>query len=310
MRNLIYAACLALGQLAYAATACGGHGDKSTMLVTTSWLADHLKDANLIIIGVGQQKEYDAGHIPGSLFMQFSDLSMKKGPTGLTLELPPMTDLAEIFGKMGVTNDSRIILYETKDWFSPTSRVYLTLDAMGLGPRTSLLDGGFPIWQKEGRPVSTDVPTVKPGKLEPCAQNDVIVDLDFVRSNLHHPGIDLLDVRDSTPEAPFYSGAKTANHPSDGQQKTGHIPGAKALPFELLLNEDGHLKSREVLQALFDGAGVKSGDRVVSYCWVGQRATFVYFVARYLGYDARLYDGSWEEWNKHAELPTETSATK
>jgi thiosulfate/3-mercaptopyruvate sulfurtransferase len=296
--------------MAYGAVGCGGHGDKSTMLVNTSWLADHLKDPNLVVIGVGQQKEYDAGHIPGSLFMQFSDLSMKKGPTGLSLELLPMAELVELFGKMGVTNDSRIILYETKDWFSPTSRVYLTLDAMGLGARTSLLDGGFPIWQKEGRQVSTEVPVVKPGKLELCAQNDVIVDLDYIRGNLHHPGVDLLDVRDSTPDAPFYSGDKTAPSHEQVIQRTGHIPGARSLPFELLLNDDGHLKPREELQALFDGAGVKRGDRVVSYCWVGQRATFVYFVARYLGYDARLYDGSWEEWNKHTELPTETSATK
>ncbi len=211
---------------------------------------------------------------------------------------------------MGVANDSRIVVYATKNGVSLATRAFLTLDAMGLGAHTSLLDGGLPTWQKESRPVSTEVPTVRRGKLEPCAQNDVIADLDYVRGNLRHPGLDLLDVRDSSPDAPYYSGAQAMNHAGMDHQRSGHIPGARALPMETLLGEDGRLKPREELQALFDGAGVKRGDRVVSYCWVGQRATLVYFVARYLGYDARLYDGSWEEWNKHEELPTEMSATK
>jgi thiosulfate/3-mercaptopyruvate sulfurtransferase len=298
------------GQPAHAATACGGHGDKSTMVVDTAWLADHIKDANLVIIAVGPKTEFDAGHIPSSQSMTLRDVNNATNPAGLSLELPTMADLTETFGKLGVTNDSRIVLYPTKAGVSQTTRVFLTLDAMGLGSHTSLLDGGFPKWQKEDRAVSTEVPTVKRGKLEPCAQNDVIVDLDFVRGNLHHPGIDLLDARDSTPDAPYYSGAKAMDHPRMDKQRSGHIPGANSLPMEALVYEDGRLKPREELQALFDKAGVKRGDRVVSYCWIGQRATLVYFVGRYLGYDARLYDGSWEEWNRHAELPTEISATK
>ena len=221
-----------------------------------------------------------------------------------------MSELVEKLAKFGITNQSRIVLYPTKDWFSPASRIYLTLDAMGLGSKASLLDAGLPAWQKEGRSVTTEVPDVKPAKIEPCAQSDVIVDLDFVKSNLHHAGIDLLDVRESTINGPIFTGAEAMNHQGMEHQRSGHVPGAKSMPFEIFFTEDGHLKSREELQAYFDKAGVKRGDRVVSYCWIGQRATFVYFVARYLGYDARLYDGSWEEWNRHDELPTEVTAQK
>src|ERR1700689_633475 len=124
---------------------CGGHGDRGTMLVSTSWLADHLHDPNLVVLAVGDKADYDKGHIPGSIFADYMDSHLMKGPTGLTLELPPMKQLAEVFGKLGVTNDSHIILYQAKDWFSPTARVYLTLDAMGLGAHTSVLDGGFPV---------------------------------------------------------------------------------------------------------------------------------------------------------------------
>jgi thiosulfate/3-mercaptopyruvate sulfurtransferase len=142
---------------------------------------------------------------------------------------------------------------------------------------------------------------VKRGKLEPCAQNDVIVDLNYMKSNLHHPGVDIIDARIEA----HHSGAEVPKN-----SRVGHIPGASSLPFEKLVDDNNKLKPAAELKAILDAAGVKPGDRVVSYCYIGQRATVIYFVARYLGYDARLYDGSWEEWNKHTELPTEVSATK
>ena len=293
--------CLALGQLANGAPACGGHGDRNTLLVTTSWLADHLRDPNLVILGVGQDGDYEKGHIPGSLFVKYMDTHLMKSPAGLTVELPPLSELGETFGKLGVTNDSHVVLYMTNDWVSPTTRVFLTLDAMGLGDHTSILDGGFPAWKKEGHPVTTDVPSTKRGKLEACAQNDVIVDLDYMKSNLHHPGVDIIDARMEA----HHSGAEVPKN-----SRAGHIPGATSLPFEKLIDDNNKLKPAAELKAILNAAGVKPGDRVVSYCYIGQRATVIYFVARYLGYNARLYDGSWEEWNKHTELPTEVSTTK
>lgn len=294
-----FLAALAAAQLVIGAPACGGHGDHNTMLVTTAWLADHLKDPNLVILAVGRDGEYQKGHIPGSVALNMNDI-VTQNAAGIHVELPPMTELAETFGKVGVTNDSHVILYMIKDQFSVVTRTYLTLDAMGFGAHTSLLDGGLPAWQNEKRPVTTDVPSVKRGKLDTCAQNDVIADLEYVKSNLHHPGVDILDVRGADDYA-----APEAR----GNSRAGHVPGAASLPLEKLV-DSGKLKPVAELQALLSGAGVKSGDRVVSYCYVGVRATVNYFVARYLGYDARLYDGSWEEWNNHTELPTEVSVAK
>lgn len=304
MRNVslwLFPACLALSQLAVAAPACGGHGDRNTMLVTTAWLADHLKDPNLVVLAVGQDGDYEKGHIPGSQFVKYMDTHLMKSPEGLTLELSPMPELAQVFEKVGVTNDSHVVLYMTSNWVSQTTRVFLTLDAMGLGAHTSILDGGLPAWKKEGRPVTTEVSSVKSGKLDPCPQNDVIVDLNYVQSNLHHPGVDIIDAR----LAVHHSGAEIPKN-----SRAGHIPSATSLPFEMLVDDNNKLKPESELKAILSAAGVKPGDRVVSYCYIGQRATVIYFVARYLGYDARLYDGSWEEWNKHTELPTEVSAAK
>ena len=81
-----------------------------------------------------------------------------------------MSQLAETFGKLGVTNDSHIILYQAANSFTATARVYLTLDAMGLGAQTSVLDGGFLQWTKEGRAVSTESRKVKAGVVTPCPE--------------------------------------------------------------------------------------------------------------------------------------------
>ena len=269
------------------------------MIVSTTWLAKHLEDSSLVILSVGQKQDYDAGHIPGALFLDFSDIRTM-APEGQepNVELPPMAQLKEVFEKLGVNNDSHIVLYVAKDQLSTTTRAFLTLDAMGFGARTSILDGGFPLWQKEGREIAADVRQVKRGKLDVCPQNDVIVTLDYVRDNLHHSGVDIVDAR----TAEFYSGARTPRG-----QRAGHIPGASNLPYGTLVDADGKWKPAGELRKQMEGVGIKPGDRVVSYCHIGQQATVVYFVARYLGWDARLYDGSWEDWSAHADLPAEVS---
>lgn len=277
---------------------CGGHGDKNTMLVSTAWLAEHLKDPNLVVLAVGNEDEYKKAHIPGSLWVSYHETHLMTAPSGLSVELPPMEDLKALFEKLGVTNDSRIVLYPTKDTFSWATRIYLTLDAMGLGRQSALLDGGLTVWSKEGRPVTTEVRAVAPGKITTCQQNDVITNLDDVKANVKHAGVDIIDARNTE----YYTGQS-----KPGDQRRGHIPGAGSIPFTSLIDEQGKWKSPEVLASTFKSAGIKSGDRVISYCHIGQQATAVYFVARYLGYDARLFDGSWEEYSKHTELPAETS---
>jgi thiosulfate/3-mercaptopyruvate sulfurtransferase len=282
-----------------AAAACGGHGDRSTLLVTTAWLQDHLNDKNLVVLAVGQKTDYDKGHIPGSLFVAYPDVVTKSGERPLTTELPSMEVLTDVFEMLGVSGDSHVILYPITDWMSPTTRILLTLDAMGMGRQTSLLDGGFPAWQSEGRKVSTDVREVARGKLQTCPQNDVIADLSYVSANLHHAGVDIVDAR--APQ--FYTGATI---PKD--RRAGHIPGASNIAYDSVVDDKNKLKSPADLEQMFKAAGIRKGDRVVSYCHIGQQATVIYFVARYLGYDARLFDGSWEDWSRHTELPAEVSA--
>ena len=301
MVRVLFAAFFVLAGTAGAAPMCGGHGTRGSMLVSTAWLAGHLQDPNLVILSIGQKAEYVHGHIPGALYLEYADTRLARSPVNLTFELPPVANLVEVFGKLGVTNESHVILCFSQDMVSQTTRVFLTLDALGLGSQTSILDGGFAVWQSEGRPVSTERRLVVRGKLEPCPQNDVITGVDYVRANLHRSGVAIVDARDLE----YYTGAKHA----DGK-RAGHIPGARGLTYSTLLDESGKFRPPDVLAAMFRDAGIQPGDRVVAYCHIGQQATVVYFVARYLGYDARLYDGSWEDWSAHTELPVETSPGK
>ena len=287
--------------LAVISGASGTHAQskvRDSMIVSTEWLTQHLHDDGLVLLQVGDKKEYDAAHIPGAQYIQTSDISTPRG-TGLILELPPVDQLRATFEKFGITDKSTIVVYFSKDWVTPTSRVYFTLDYLGLGDRTSILDGGLPAWVAEKRQVTAEVRQPKAGSLTPHANAKLVVDAAWVKSNLSKPGIAILDARD----AKFYTGESAGNMP-----RAGHIPSAKSIPFSSLVEDaNNKFKSPEALRALFNSAGVNPKDSVATYCHIGQQASLLYFVARYLGYDAHLYDGSFQDWSNRSDLPVEKS---
>ena len=270
---------------------------RSSMVVSTEWLAQHLQDKSLVLLHVGDKKEYDAAHIPGAQFIQQSDISTPRG-SGLILELPPVEQLKATFEKFGVTDNSRIIIYFGKDWVTPTSRVYFTLDYLGLGDRTSILDGGMPAWVAEKRAVTAEVPAAKPGGFTPHPNPKMVVDANWVSANVNRPGVAILDARD----AKYYTGESAGSMP-----RAGHIPSAKSIPFGSVVEESNKFKSEDALRQIFMNAGVKQNDTVATYCHIGQQASLLYFVAKYLGYEAHLYDGSFDEWSKRTDLPVEKS---
>lgn len=264
-------------------------------LVTTAWVAERPRDQNLLLIEIGEQKDYQRGHIPGARFLDYHKISTPHG-SGLMLELPPVEQLVKVFQDLGVTDQSRIILYFGKEWVTPTARVYLTLDYLGLRDPTSMLDGGLPQWRSEGRTVTAEVSRIVTGTLTPHPRNDVVVTADFVKQNLHRAGVALVDARDEN----CYTGRDACGHP-----RAGHIPGAVNIPSSSVMDSAGKLKTTEQLREMFRAAGVKPGDQVVTYCHIGQKASLLYLLARYLGHDARMYDGSFEEWSALKDLPVE-----
>jgi thiosulfate/3-mercaptopyruvate sulfurtransferase len=295
---------LALTAIVFAASivssepAQGAAKVRDSLIVSTAWLSQHLTDDSLVLLQVGEKDEYLAGHIPGAQFIELSDISTPRG-SGLVLELPPVAQLEAAFEKLGVTDKSRIVVYFGKDWVTPTARVFFTLDYLGLGERTAILDGGLPAWRVSGKQVTSAVNQPKPGRFTPRPKTQLVVDAAWVKANLNHPGVMILDAR-----APkFYTGAEAGQMP-----RAGHIPGAKNIPFSSLVDDANKFKSAAALRKLFDAAGVKAGDNLATYCHIGQQASLLYFAARYLGYEPHLYDGSFEDWSHHQELPVEKTA--
>ena len=298
---------LALLALVLAASVLAPAAPGADMLVSTDWLLAHQRDKNLVLLHVGEPAEFEKEHIPRAILVTPQDLSIPRSESALILQLLPPDRLRAKLESYGISDDSRVVVYFAKDWVSPTTRVWFSLDAAGLGDNTSILDGGMPAWQDAGGIVTSSdgdaalVRDRKPGKITAKPRPELVAPLDFVRANLKTKGVAIVDAR----EPRFYDGVDAG-----GMPRAGHIPGAKSLPFVTLLADDNRMLSLSETAKVMADAGIKPGDTVVSYCHIGQQATVVTFAAMRLGYKALLYDGSWDEWSRKPELPVEKSAPK
>jgi thiosulfate/3-mercaptopyruvate sulfurtransferase len=173
-------------------------------------------------------------------------------------------------------------------------RAFFTLDYLG-HTRVSLLDGGLEAWKAENGALATTPPQVRRGSFTPRPRADRVVDAGWVRQRLDDPRYLLIDAR---PTAQF-SGEDAAG------LRAGHIPGAKNIFWRtaLVSDDDPRLRPAAELRSLYAAAGAAPNRTVVTYCRTGMQASHAYFVARYLGYDAVMYDGSMVDWSRQAELP-------
>jgi thiosulfate/3-mercaptopyruvate sulfurtransferase len=298
LRAASVAAFLGSGATPVAARPAGSN-PRDQLFVSPQWLASHLHDPNLVLLQVGPAESYQKAHIAGARFI---DLRAVSDPAShqqgaLVLELPTVEALADSLAARGVTNDSRIVVYFSDEWVTPTARVVFTLDWAGLGDRTVVLDGGLDAWTQAGEPVTADVPPlVRPGRLTLHPRADMVVSADWVQHHVAARGYRVVDARARA----FYDGVR------DDRGKEGHIPGAASLPWSDLYEEHGALKPAAELQQAFAAAGVKPGDTVVAYCHIGQYATADLLAARSLGYRVKLYDGAFQDWAQK-NLPVEAT---
>ena len=272
---------------------------QSDLLVTSEWLAANLNDSRLVLFHIGTRPTYDAGHIPGAQFLNpLRDFAAAPAAGGLSLELPSPEVLDSVLEARGVSDQSRIILYYSDGYFTPTSRAFFTLEYAGLAGRVAVLDGGWDAWKAEGRAASTEVPAPRKGSVTLRPRGDMVVDAGWVKQHLDDPKVAVVDTRDTA----FYNGAETR------QTRVGRIPGAANVPFRTVMTEAGRFKDPAALRGILQSAGVKPGETVVTYCHIGQQATLVWFAARLSGYPAKLYDGSFQDWSARRELPVDAPA--
>jgi len=258
------------------------------LLVNVEWLAQHLNDPKIVVLHVEGERAFPTAHIPGAHLISEDDVAkphnMAKGE--LMLELPPAEELRATFQARGVSDDSRVIVYAGKDTAAQSAtRIVLTLDYLGLGERTSLLNGGLAAWQRAGKPVAKGAADARQGRLAAVPTKPVIVDAEFVNSLGQRTGYKLVDAR-----APVYYKGIEATF-----GKSGHIPGAISIPFSSMVDAL-QLIDRDHVATVFHDAGITADDKIVVYCHVGQQATLVALGARLLGHQVVMYDGAFQDW--------------
>jgi thiosulfate/3-mercaptopyruvate sulfurtransferase len=266
------------------------------LLISTVDLARQLGDPALVILHVSEREStFTDAHIPGARFVHYEDIAVDDD-AGPGTELPDALALKRVFERAGVSDNSRVVIYGSSTTLA--ARAFFTLDIVG-HDHVALLDGGLVAWQAESRPVESGAGrAANAGSFHPRINAARIANAAFIQQQLGANAITLLDIR---PDAEYLG----TDGGMRGRYAPGHIDGAYQLPWNTLVGSDGRFLSREELEIKLRAAGVTSARPVVSYCMVGMRASVAYFVARYLGYDARLYDGSMVDWSRR-NLPLKT----
>ena len=255
------------------------------MIVSAKWLSEHLNDPKVIVLHVAEKRsEYDKGHIPGARFLALEDFI-----EGEDAELPATEKLKDTFEKLGVNDDSRVVIYTTA-WYPMAGRAYYTLDYLGHGDHTALLDGGIDEWQKENRQLSKDAPKITRGSFTPHVHPEVRAMMEEVKKLSEQPTKTAVLV-DSRP---------------DKRYTDGHIAGAVHIYWqETLVDAKNNpvFLPPDKLKELFAARGITPGQKLVTYCEIGLQASHDYFIAKYLGYDAAMFDGSIHQWSHMNNLP-------
>jgi thiosulfate/3-mercaptopyruvate sulfurtransferase len=262
------------------------------ILVSAQWLKEHLRDPGVVVLQTGFLKfDYDREHIEGSRYLWPGWLA-PDSPEG-AYNAPDPAKATELLQALGVADNSHIVLCHIRNEVSPTARMFLTLEHLGLTGKVSFLNGGLDAWKKEGYPVTKELPVVKKGNVKLNARA-LLVDKNYVLKTLQSDDGIVVDARMQR----FYDGEPTGN-PRDG-----HITGAKNIPYTEMVDQSNMFKPLDQLQAYFTPVAPKEKE-LVTYCFIGQTASVVYMAGRMLGYNMKLYDGSLQEWSRLEELPME-----
>lgn len=272
------------------------------IVVSAAWLRTHINDPNLVVLdltmpGMDEPDPYGSGHVPGARSLDFHSLSTGDGTHGsLTMELVPADSLRRLLESRGVSDKSTIVLYSTSKWLSPVARAYVTLDYLGLGNRTHILDGGYDAWKAAGGVVEAMSPNFTRGSLHVTIRTDAVTNGEYVMTHLADKGMAIVDAR--APE--FYTGTARGHSAA----RAGHIPGAHNVYFLTLADSvTNSYLAPELARARFAAAGVQLDRPVIVYCHIGQTASVDYVQLRRLGVPVRLYDGSFEDWSRHENYP-------
>ncbi len=241
---------------------------------------------------------WDEEHIPGSRFVDLEqDLAGKVTDSSGRHPLPSPAELADTLVRLGLKNDAQVIIYD--DAFgSMAVRLWWSLRWLGM-QSVALLDGGFPRWKRENRPLTDEKPLVEPGHFVARLHDDLWVACERVENCLSDAGHILIDAR---PEDRFAG----ERDPLDAVK--GHIPGSLNRPFEDNLDIAGNFLGAEQLREEFvQLLGDTPPDHVIHTCGSGVTCCHNMLAMEIAGlHGSRTYIGSWSEWITNPQHPVAT----
>lgn len=274
-------------------------------LVSTDWLAKHLKDPDLRILDASwympdmnrdAKAEYDAAHIPGARYFDIDEIADLR--SDLPHMMPPVEKFMSRVRAMGVGDGHQIVVYDGMGLFS-AARVWWMFRLMG-HKDIAVLDGGLPKWQAEGHPTEDMPPVIRDRHMTVSRQAHMIKDVTQVAAASKLGDYEIIDAR----SAERFRGE--VEEPREGL-RSGHIPNSKNLPFGNLLTADGTLKSPDDMRALFEVANVDLKKPAILSCGSGVTAAILALALERMGHDRHaVYDGSWSEWGMYSDLKVET----
>jgi len=274
-------------------------------LVSTQWLYDHLGDPQIRIVDGtyflpnvprDARAEFAERHIPGAVWFDIDDIKDHRNP--LPHMLPDLEGFAARAGALGLGDGTAIVAYDVHGLMS-AARVWWMFRVFG-HDAVAVLDGGLPKWRREGRPLASGPATPEPAVFTPHFRPGLVRSLDAVRHELATESAEVVDAR----SAARFSGAEAEFRPG---LKSGHMPGAKNLPFGDLFAADGSFRPPAEIAARFRAAGVDPGRPVTTTCGSGVTACVLALGLHQIGKpDAAVYDGSWSEWGARDDTPIAT----
>jgi thiosulfate/3-mercaptopyruvate sulfurtransferase len=272
------------------------------VLVSTDWVAEHLKDPNLRLVESNEDVLlYDTGHIDGAVNIDWhADLN-----DPLVRDYIGPAQFAALMRRNGIRRDTTVVFYGDKNnWWA--CYAFWVFQLFG-HTNAKVMNGGRAKWIAEGRTLARERVTYPESEYAVPTRDDSKIRA-FRDEVLKHQAakLPLVDVR-SPGE---YSGQllHMPDYPQEGALRGGHIPGAKSIPWAKAANPDATFKSVDDLRTLYESEnGLKPGDDIIAYCRIGERSSLTWFVLKYLlGYsNVRNYDGSWTEWGNAVRVPIE-----
>lgn len=279
--------------------------DDPKTLVSTEWLAAHLKNPDLRVLDAtwfmpdvetDAVAAYNEAHIPGARFFDIDEISDHRSE--LPHMVPPVEKFMSRMRAMGVGDGHQVVVYDQQGVRS-APRVWWLFKLMGQ-ENVAVLDGGLPKWLAEGHPTEDMPPVIRDRHMTVRLQNHLVKDVTQVSAASKLADYEIIDAR----SAGRFAG--TEAEPREGL-RGGHIPSSKSVPFHELIAEDGTMHGPDTLRAVFESAGVDLAKPAITTCGSGITAAILSLALERIGKtDHAVYDGSWTEWGAFATLPVAT----